>query len=142
MAGFGNSDKLKTVPPKGSAIFGSAVEYAPYQEFGTRRMDANPFITPAAAIIKAKANGVYKDELGKKIVVAAAKKYKQMISEGVEFRGTNIDLALDQGVEVAIQILASAAVTQAKNLGPSPDTGRLRASIMWRSSKKQGGFGA
>lgn len=32
---------------KDTEIIGSAVEYAPYQEFGTRRTKAQPFLKPA-----------------------------------------------------------------------------------------------
>jgi HK97 gp10 family phage protein len=38
---------------KGSIIVGSAVEHAVYQEYGTRKMAAQPFLRPAVAIVTA-----------------------------------------------------------------------------------------
>lgn len=42
---------LKDQPKKGSAHVGTALDYGIYQEFGTRRMRAQPYLRPSAAII-------------------------------------------------------------------------------------------
>lgn len=55
--GYNNSGKQKTntfLESKGSGLegyYGTALEYAPYIEDGTRRMVAQPFLTPSADII-------------------------------------------------------------------------------------------
>jgi HK97 gp10 family phage protein len=48
----GGAEKL-TEPAGGKeAIVGTSVKYGTYQEFGTRKMAAQPFMRPAAAIMK------------------------------------------------------------------------------------------
>jgi hypothetical protein len=42
---------LTTNPPKRGAIVGTPVEYGVYQEFGTRKMNAQPFLRPARDMI-------------------------------------------------------------------------------------------
>ena len=46
------SIKVKSLPKQQAAIIGTNVEYAPYQEFGTRKMKAHPFLGPAITINK------------------------------------------------------------------------------------------
>lgn len=48
--GLTDGSKL-TVRPKSGYIVGSATEHAVYQEFGTRKMSAQPFLRPAIDII-------------------------------------------------------------------------------------------
>lgn len=45
---------LTEKPSKNGAIVGTPVEYGVYQEFGTRKMNAQPFLRPAVDIV---ANG-------------------------------------------------------------------------------------
>ena len=42
--------KLESTPKKGEAFVGTNVEYAVYQEFGTRHIPPQPFLRPAVAI--------------------------------------------------------------------------------------------
>jgi len=42
---------LTEQPPKNGAIVGTPVEYAIYQEFGTRKMNAQPFLRPAMDVV-------------------------------------------------------------------------------------------
>lgn len=44
-------DTLHESTGKLDAVVGSAVEYAVYQEFGTRKMSAQPFLRPAVEIV-------------------------------------------------------------------------------------------
>lgn len=46
-----NSNSLTSKIPQGGAIVGSACEYAVYQEYGTRKMFAQPFLRPAVDIV-------------------------------------------------------------------------------------------
>ena len=48
--GAENANQLTEQPPKGGAIVGTPVEYGVYQEFGTRKMFAQPFLRPAIDI--------------------------------------------------------------------------------------------
>lgn len=45
------SNKLTSPIPKGGAIVGTACEYAVYQEYGTRKMFAQPYLRPAVDIV-------------------------------------------------------------------------------------------
>ena len=45
------SDTLSESTGKLGAVVGSSVEYAVYQEFGTRKMNAQPFLRPAVEIV-------------------------------------------------------------------------------------------
>ena len=49
-------DKLTVSPAKGVAYVGTAVEHGIYQEFGTRKMSAQPYLRPSADIIQGKAD--------------------------------------------------------------------------------------
>jgi HK97 gp10 family phage protein len=42
---------LESTPKNGQGYVGTNVEYGVYQEFGTRKMDARPFLRPAGAIV-------------------------------------------------------------------------------------------
>lgn len=44
------TENLTTKPPKGGAIVGTPVYYGVYQEYGTRKMYAQPFLRPAVDI--------------------------------------------------------------------------------------------
>lgn len=46
-----SSTALTEQPPKNGAIVGTPVEYAVYQEFGTRKMNAQPFLRPAMDVV-------------------------------------------------------------------------------------------
>ena len=46
-----SSTALTEQPPKNGAIVGTPVEYGVYQEFGTRKMNAQPFLRPAMDIV-------------------------------------------------------------------------------------------
>ena len=56
--GFEKGEKIKLKVKEGDAIVGTATEYAPYQEFGTKRMAAQPFLRPAVLIEVAGAAGL------------------------------------------------------------------------------------
>jgi hypothetical protein len=135
------ADKLKTGVKDGEGVWGSAVEYAIYQEFGTRKMRAQPYITPAAAIVKAKAGGTFKKGMEIEITKKLANKYKQMISEGVTFESANIEQGITDGVNASIVALLVAATAQSKSMAPV-DTANLKGSIMWKTKNKDGGYGA
>ena len=45
--GFEQGNKVTVKPEKESGLVGSAMEYAIYVEFGTRYMDAQPYLRPA-----------------------------------------------------------------------------------------------
>jgi HK97 gp10 family phage protein len=45
-----SSTALTEQPPKDGAVVGTPVEYGVYQEFGTRKMNAQPFLRPAVDI--------------------------------------------------------------------------------------------
>ena len=45
-------NKISGTPEKQSAYVGTATEYAVYQEYGTRRMEAQPYLRPAIDIVK------------------------------------------------------------------------------------------
>lgn len=49
--GDSSSTALTERPPKNGAIVGTPVEYAVYQEFGTRKMNAQPFLRPAMDLV-------------------------------------------------------------------------------------------
>jgi len=52
-AGAGKQATQKITSPSGLEGFvGTAVEYAPYQEFGTRRQKAQPYMRPAADAVR------------------------------------------------------------------------------------------
>lgn len=78
--GFNDSPKEKadspitTNPSKGTAITGTNVEYAVYNEFGTKYMAAAPFLRPAAQI----ASG--KDAV--KIAQALSRRYQSELKAG------------------------------------------------------------
>lgn len=46
--------KLSVTPPAGGIVVGTAVEHAVYQEFGTRKMPAKPYLRPAVSIVTEK----------------------------------------------------------------------------------------
>ena len=46
----GTGTGLSEQPPKDGAVVGTPVEYGTYQEFGTRKMGAQPFLRPAVDI--------------------------------------------------------------------------------------------
>ena len=48
--GHEEGDVLKATAKEGEGVVGSATEYAGYQEFGTRKMKAQPFLRPAVEI--------------------------------------------------------------------------------------------
>lgn len=49
--GLENGNKLNVSIPKEGAVVGTPVHYGVYQEFGTRKMNAQPFLRPAIDII-------------------------------------------------------------------------------------------
>lgn len=49
--GLENENQLNENPQGLSAVVGTPVEYGIYQEFGTRKMDAQPYMRPAIDII-------------------------------------------------------------------------------------------
>jgi HK97 gp10 family phage protein len=51
----GSSDVIQAPQEEGEVYVGTAVEYAPYVEFGTIRMNAQPFLRPALDLAKGKA---------------------------------------------------------------------------------------
>ncbi len=51
-----NSIKTKMYPDQQAGVVYTTLEYAPYQEFGTRRMKAQPFMTPAMNMNRAGIN--------------------------------------------------------------------------------------
>jgi HK97 gp10 family phage protein len=69
------SINVKKSDSKYEGFVGSAVDYAIYQEFGTRKMKAQPFLVPAVEIVKG-ANLVeaIKTAMNSEIVKAIAKK--------------------------------------------------------------------
>lgn len=53
--GHTEGDKLSITPKSDlSAVVGTAVEHGVYQEFGTRNMDAQPYLRPAVSIVTEK----------------------------------------------------------------------------------------
>ena len=46
-----SSTALTEHPPKDGAVVGTPVEYGVYQEFGTRKMNAQPFLRPAMDLV-------------------------------------------------------------------------------------------
>lgn len=55
-------------PPKGGAVVGFAAFYARFQEFGTRKMAAKPFLRPAIDELK--------EQIGAEIVITISKRIK------------------------------------------------------------------
>lgn len=49
--GITQGKELSSSIPKYGAIVGTATEYAVYQEFGTRKMPAQPYLRPAVDIV-------------------------------------------------------------------------------------------
>jgi len=54
----GDASPITVTPPNGSAYVGTNVDYAVYQEFGTRRMAPQPFLRPALDIVVNGADGL------------------------------------------------------------------------------------
>jgi HK97 gp10 family phage protein len=50
----GTFRKISKPNESGETLVGTAVDYAPYQEFGTVKMDAAPFLRPALELAKGK----------------------------------------------------------------------------------------
>ena len=50
-AGHERGDKLTSKSSKDEVVVGTNVEYAAYQEYGTRNMEAQPFLRPAVDIV-------------------------------------------------------------------------------------------
>lgn len=55
--GYEKGDILKEEAPKIGAVVGTAVEYGTYQEYGTRKMEAQPFLRPAVDIVTSGTSG-------------------------------------------------------------------------------------
>jgi HK97 gp10 family phage protein len=55
--GITGGDPLTSRPKKNQIIVGSNTEYAVYQEFGTRKMAAQPYLRPAIDIVTNGTNG-------------------------------------------------------------------------------------
>lgn len=138
------SDKLSGTLKKGECIIGSGIVDPPYPiyvNFGTRiNKKAQPFLSTSYEVVKAKAAGTFKKGMTEEIYKGLSNKYRQVISGEAEFIGTELDNAFDEGIEISLEVLAAAGVSTAKALCPTI-TNRLQNSIMWKSSKKQGGFG-
>lgn len=134
------SKKITVSLKKGEGAYGTAEEYGPYVNYGTRRTAAQPFMTSSIFIVKAKATGVYTENLDKSIFRGLRKQFKKRITDNMEFIGCDIDDELDLGVELSAEELVAAGSAQAKAMCPV-DTGTLRKSVMWKTSKKEGGFG-
>jgi HK97 gp10 family phage protein len=69
------SPALETQPKsKKQAVVGSNLEYAVYQEFGTKYQPAQPYLRPAAAIVKGQpAEKVIKDAMDKELNLSVKK---------------------------------------------------------------------
>jgi len=61
------SIKVKSYPKQQSAVVFTTTEYATYVEFGTRKMRAQPFMTPAININRAGINQSMKKYLREKL---------------------------------------------------------------------------
>ena len=58
-----NSITHEAVPDEGAVYIGSNVEYAPYQEFGTRYQSGTPFLRPAVENHLDEYKGIVESEL-------------------------------------------------------------------------------
>jgi len=137
------SDKLANDMKAGEGKWGTAVFYGPYVNYGTRKMGAQPFMSASAEIVRRKAEGTYKREMGIEINKGLRHRFKKMISKDIEFYGTDLDLPIDNGNEKSVNILVAAGVSQAKSMCPvaKVNGGNLKRSIMWKTSKSEGGYG-
>jgi len=68
-------DVLREKPEENSIHIGTAVEYGLYQEFGTRKMEAQPFLRPAADKVVNGTQGV--TAMKKAIEKSVAKRMKK-----------------------------------------------------------------
>ena len=108
------SDKVKSDLKKGEGKYGTAVPYAPYVNYGTRFMSAQPFLSSSIEIVRRKATGTYKKEMGKAINKGLRKRFRQQISKNVEFVGADLDLPIDEGAEESLLTLLAVGITEAK----------------------------
>jgi len=75
-----SENKLSVTPPKGSGYVGANTDYATFVEYGTRNMDAQPYLRPAAEIVTKGAGAaesvkkIMNDEMTK--AIRAGKKVK------------------------------------------------------------------
>ena len=69
--GHEEGPKVQMRPDKDSGIVGTATEYAAYQEFGTKRMKAQPYLRPAVTLEVFGPNGM--NVLKKETIDAMAK---------------------------------------------------------------------
>jgi HK97 gp10 family phage protein len=67
-----STSPIRGTVQSGDAVVGTNTEYAPYQEFGTRKMIPQPHLRPAAQIVK----GTSKTEIIKQINEAMEKALK------------------------------------------------------------------
>lgn len=138
------ADKLTTGVKAGEAIVGTAVEYAPYVEYGTRKQKAQPYLAPSMIVVSQKLAGEYKKDSLLEIRAAVAKSYNRSLGKDVTYKGPNVSdmlKATDLSNEKTLAAVAAAAAGQAKRLSPVL-TSNLRKSIMWKTVDKNGGFGA
>jgi len=63
--GITEGENISVTPKKNEGYVGSNTEYATYQEYGTRKMDAQPYLRPAVDIV---VNGTGYKEAIKKIM--------------------------------------------------------------------------
>lgn len=141
--GTGNNQadvKLSERPGEGEAIAGSAAEYAPYVNFGTRNQQAQPFLSTAGEIVARKAIGTITTEMQKAMYKGLRKSFNKQRKGNVEVTtyGNPIEANVD-GNKFSVLQLAVGITSQAKALCPV-DQGYLRNSIMWRTEDKEGGL--
>ena len=68
------SDKIRSSNKKNELYVGSAVEYAPWQEYGTRYMSARPFLRPAIKITQGKNPDDIRDALEREFQKAESRR--------------------------------------------------------------------
>ena len=136
-----NTQQLQTQPPKNEAVVGTAVEYAAYVNFGTRRSDANAFLSSAPFIVSQKIKNRITAEQQIAMKKALSESFDKQRKEGVEIITYGNPL---KGIELGNQkslIEACMNITsQAKTAAPNV-SGLLENSIMYRvNGEPDGGF--
>lgn len=137
--------KLTEKAGKNEAVVGTAAFYAPYVNFGHRTrgkgdVAANPFLTTAGEITKAKAKGAITAEQQIALKKEIGSSFDRQRKEGVEIiRYGDPSNAIEKATRKTLEKLSKGLATQAKRLCPN-DTGYLRNSVMWKTEDDEGAF--
>ena len=133
-------DRLSERPGTGEAVSGTATEYGPYVNFGTRNQNAQPFMSTAGEIVSRKLVGTVTKEMQLAMYKGLRKSFDRQRKNNVEIiTYGNPVKANAEGTKVSVLKAAVAVTSQAKALCPVRE-GELRNSIMWRTEDTEGGF--